>query len=74
MYYKGIKLDDLDINKASLFYVLNKDKTKENELYTDGKSLYHEDVLLEPEHLEYLDINQKTKDSLKSVFFTTREK
>ena len=65
VYYKGIKLADIDINKASLFYILNSDRTNENEFYTDGKFLYLEDVLLEP---EYLDINEKIKDSLKSVF------
>jgi len=69
VYYRGIELDKIDVKKASLFYVFNKSKTKKNEFYGDGKVLYIEDVVMDLDHLDFLDLIKKVNDSLKANYF-----
>ncbi|MBQ4819633.1 DKNYY domain-containing protein [Aquimarina sp. MMG016] len=74
VYYQANRIESIDPSKFELMYLKNEKETFEYELYTDGETIYIENLKLDEERLIHMDLPKKYVDSLKAVFFTTREK
>jgi len=71
VYYQGNRIEGIDPSKFELIYWKNKKGTFEYELYTNGETMYIEDIKLDVERLIHMDLPKKFVDSLKTVFFTS---